>query len=426
MATQLQIRRGTTSQMNAFTGAEGELAVNTTTDTVHVHDGSTAGGHALAKADGSNIATYAGSFTTIAASGTITGNVTGNLVGNVTGNVTAASGTSSFTDVTINGTLNMNAGTTSTITNLTAPSNDLDAATKKYVDDEVAGLVDSAPGTLDTLNELAAALGDDADFSNTVTTSIATKLPLAGGTMTGAIAMGNQNITGINNLVINDPGPTEGISWNGGNTKIVESPDDLTTNSAGNLQFVFDDTRRMSITNTGADINGNLSLSGDLTASGNQVITAATQADVKFSVWSGTTYGIGMVSAVTLGYLNDYATTFVMNNDADRGWWWGYKDQTKSTGAMSLTTDGRLYVKSSIQAAILSGTGNRMVIANANGELSTQAIPSGGGGGGSSDISMDGSTANGLITYGGTDNIDVETNLTFDGTNLVTSSAVGL
>jgi len=72
MATQLQIRRGTTAQMNAFTGAEGELAVNTTTDTVHVHDGSTAGGFALAKADGSNIGTYAGSFTTISASGAIT------------------------------------------------------------------------------------------------------------------------------------------------------------------------------------------------------------------------------------------------------------------------------------------------------------------------------------------------------------------
>ena len=77
MATQLQIRRGTTAQMNAFTGAEGELAVNTSTDTVHVHDGSTAGGFALAKADGSNIGTYAGSFTTLAASGasTLTGAV---------------------------------------------------------------------------------------------------------------------------------------------------------------------------------------------------------------------------------------------------------------------------------------------------------------------------------------------------------------
>jgi len=42
-----------------------------------------------------------------------------------------------------------------------------------------ADLVDSAPATLDTLNELAAALGDDANFSTTVTTSIATKLAKA-------------------------------------------------------------------------------------------------------------------------------------------------------------------------------------------------------------------------------------------------------
>ena len=129
--------------------------------------------------------------------GNLTGNVTGDVTGDLTGNVTASSGSSTFNNVVIDGTLNMNAGTTATIQNLTAPLNDLDAATKKYVDDEVAGLVDSAPGTLDTLNELAAALGDDADFSNTVTTSIATKLPLAGGTMTGAIAMGTNKITGL-------------------------------------------------------------------------------------------------------------------------------------------------------------------------------------------------------------------------------------
>ena len=55
---------------------------------------------------------------------------------------------------------------------------------KAYVDTEVAGLISSAPGTLDTLNELASALGDDANFSTTVTNSIATKLPIAGGTMT--------------------------------------------------------------------------------------------------------------------------------------------------------------------------------------------------------------------------------------------------
>jgi len=56
-----------------------------------------------------------------------------------------------------------------------------------YTDTAISNLVDTAPGTLDTLNELAAALGDDANFSTTVTNSIATKLPKAGGTMTGAI-----------------------------------------------------------------------------------------------------------------------------------------------------------------------------------------------------------------------------------------------
>jgi len=129
--------------------------------------------------------------------GNITGNVTGNVTGDLTGNVTASSGSSTFNNVTINGTLNMDAGTTATITNLTSPTNTNDAATKGYVDTEVAALVDSAPGTLDTLNELAAALGDDPNFSTTITNSIATKLPLAGGTMTGAIAMGTSKITGL-------------------------------------------------------------------------------------------------------------------------------------------------------------------------------------------------------------------------------------
>ena len=44
-----------------------------------------------------------------------------------------------------------------------------------YTDTEVANLVDSAPGAIDTLNELAAALGDDANFSATMTTSLGLK-----------------------------------------------------------------------------------------------------------------------------------------------------------------------------------------------------------------------------------------------------------
>ena len=54
MATQLQIRRGTSTQVAAFTGAEGEIVVNTTNDSVHVNDGSTQGGFELARVAGAN------------------------------------------------------------------------------------------------------------------------------------------------------------------------------------------------------------------------------------------------------------------------------------------------------------------------------------------------------------------------------------
>ena len=141
--------------------------------------------------------------------GTHTGAVVGNVTGNLTGNVTASTGTSSFNDVTINGGLNMDASSAATITNLTSPTNSGDAATKGYVDTSISNLVASAPGVLDTLDELAAALGDDANFATTVTNSIATKLALAGGTMSGAIAMGTSKITGLGNPTANQDAATK-------------------------------------------------------------------------------------------------------------------------------------------------------------------------------------------------------------------------
>ena len=61
------------------------------------------------------------------------------------------------------------------ITNLqTADTNNL-AAAKTYTDTKVAALVDSAPETLDTLNELSAALGDDPNFAATMATSLGNK-----------------------------------------------------------------------------------------------------------------------------------------------------------------------------------------------------------------------------------------------------------
>ena len=63
------------------------------------------------------------------------------------------------------------------------------------IDVKVNAAIDGAPGALNTLNELAAALGDDANFSTTVTNSIATKVSKSGDTMSGNLNMGGNDVT---------------------------------------------------------------------------------------------------------------------------------------------------------------------------------------------------------------------------------------
>ena len=77
----------------------------------------------------------------------------------------------------------VNTGSLSEGTNLYYTDARADARAQLKID----ALVGSAPGALNTLEELGDALGDDANFSTTVTNSIATKLPLAGGTITGTV-----------------------------------------------------------------------------------------------------------------------------------------------------------------------------------------------------------------------------------------------
>ena len=62
--------------------------------------------------------------------------------------------------------------------------------------------------------------------------------PATGGKVRGSWDWTNGSIENLNNLSFNDPGPQEGVRWKGGNEwKIYESPNDLSTNSGGNLQF---------------------------------------------------------------------------------------------------------------------------------------------------------------------------------------------
>jgi len=68
------------------------------------------------------------------------------------------------------------------LTTPAASSNDTTPATTQYVTTAVANLIDNAPANLNTLNELAAAMADNASFFSTV-------LPLSGGTMTGNLTV---------------------------------------------------------------------------------------------------------------------------------------------------------------------------------------------------------------------------------------------
>jgi len=113
----------------------------------------------------------------------------------ITGDVIATSAVTadSLADTTITAaklhtTLDLT-GKTVTVATASAGDNDTTVASTAFVSTAVANLADSAPSTLDTLNELAAALGDDANFSTTVTNSIATKAPLASPTLTGTVTV---------------------------------------------------------------------------------------------------------------------------------------------------------------------------------------------------------------------------------------------
>jgi len=76
-------------------------------------------------------------------------------------------------------------------------------ATTAFVGTAVSNLVASAPAALDTLNELATALGNDASFSTTITNALAAKAPLASPALTGTATAVNLTVTGTANLSAN-------------------------------------------------------------------------------------------------------------------------------------------------------------------------------------------------------------------------------
>jgi len=105
MPTQLQFRRGTTAQNNAFTGAAGEISVDETIDTIRVHDGTTAGGHEITQNAATQTLTNKTLTSPTISAPTITGNATGvnlTLSGDLTVNGTTTTVASTNTVISDN------------------------------------------------------------------------------------------------------------------------------------------------------------------------------------------------------------------------------------------------------------------------------------------------------------------------------------
>jgi len=73
----------------------------------------------------------------------------------------------------------------------------------------------------------------------------------------GNVEMNNTVLSKVGYIEFNDPGNQEGIRWNGGNTQLFESPNNL-GNGAGNLQVTHGGTRRLSVSDSGAEVVGHL------------------------------------------------------------------------------------------------------------------------------------------------------------------------
>lgn len=190
----IQIKRGLQAAVTNLSLSEGEMAValdtgnvyvGTTTGKVHINPSGGTSEEALKLKNARNFSISGdGSSAIVSFDGT--DNVNLSLVLNAMAGLTAGT----YTKLTVDEKGRVTAGATITVedlpdisytdiknrvTKVSELTNDSNFQTATQVEAIVAGIVDAAPDTLNTLNELAAALGDDPNFASTMTTELAGK-----------------------------------------------------------------------------------------------------------------------------------------------------------------------------------------------------------------------------------------------------------
>ena len=173
MTTAVQRRRGTNTEHASFTGLEGEISVNTTNESVHVHDGSTAGGFELMRADGANSTVTLGDISGVTAgTGLSGGGTTGTVTLDIDGTVATLAGTQTFTNKTLTSPIlnTPTIGTSFTIGGATITETELE-------------ILDGATVTTTELNYVDG-------VTSAIQTQIDAKAPLASPSFTGNVSVG--------------------------------------------------------------------------------------------------------------------------------------------------------------------------------------------------------------------------------------------
>ena len=180
-------------------------------------------------------------------------------------------------------------------------------ATTAYVVDKITTLIGGAPSTLNDLNELAAAINDDANYNTTLTTALATKLPLAGGTLTGDLSFGDSDkaIFGAgSDLQIYHDGFHSYIRDNANGVLRIQGSSNVQIEGANEENMAvfnedegvflyYDAGLKLATTSTGIQVTGNIAnASGDLTIDvvGQIILDADNAGSIKLQD-GGTFYG---------------------------------------------------------------------------------------------------------------------------------------
>jgi hypothetical protein len=204
---------------------------------------------------------------------------------------------------------------------------------------------------------LANAINDDANYNSTLTTALGTKLPLAGGTMTGSLKHGD-NVhskwgTGDDLDIYHDGSHARIVNYTGNlniRSNIIDwrnqadSASLMRATNGGSVDLYCNNVKKLETTSTGVSVTGNVAVSG--TVDGVDIQTLNTTAGAALPKAGGTM--TGTISGFTSTGITDNATSVAMTIDSsenidlagDLGWEDGKKATFGGSSDLQIYHDG--------------------------------------------------------------------------------------